>query len=89
MNFEIGNVAKVRHALDTAIADVESGLELTPQQRKYMARYMRAALATPPRNCDVYSHEEALQIWNELPETKETKCFDEWLYAEAKESLNK
>lgn len=48
-----------------------------------------AALALPRRNCDVYSYEEALQIWNELPEIKETKCFDEWLYAEAKESLNK
>lgn len=43
-----------------------------------------AALTEPPRNCDMYSHEEALRIWSSLPESKENACFDEWLYAEAK-----
>lgn len=43
-----------------------------------------AALSAPVRNCDKYSHDEALRIWSSLPESKENGCFDEWLYAEAK-----
>lgn len=45
---------------------------------------VRIALSKPPRNCDLYSHDEALRIWSKLPETNKTRCFDEWLYAEKK-----
>lgn len=37
-----------------------------------------------PRNCDLYSHDDALRIWNSLPDSRENGWFDEWLYAEAK-----
>lgn len=42
-----------------------------------------AALAKPPRNCDKYSHEEALRIWSAEPENPMNGCFDEWLYLPA------
>ena len=40
-------------------------------------------LHTPPRNCDEYSHEEALRIWSAEPENPLNGCFDEWLYCPA------
>lgn len=47
-------------------------------------RKCEAALSALPRNCDLYSHDEALRIWSSLPESEEDGCFDEWLFAEAK-----
>jgi hypothetical protein len=38
------------------------------------------ALAEPPRNCDLYSHEQALQIWYTKEEEDIVSCFDIWLY---------
>lgn len=43
------------------------------------------ALAAPPRNCDKYSHDEALNIWAAENENERNGCFDEWLYHEATE----
>ena len=45
----------------------------------------RAALAAPPRNCDRYSHDEALSVWAAEKENGKNGCFDEWLYAPATE----
>ena len=44
-----------------------------------------AALAAPPRNCDIYSHDEALNIWAAETENERNGCFDEWLYHDATE----
>lgn len=44
-----------------------------------------AALAAPERNCDRYSHAEALQVWASEKENERNGCFDEWLYEIAKE----
>ena len=44
-----------------------------------------AALAAPPRNCDKYSHDEALQVWASEKGNEHNGCFDEWLYEIAKD----
>lgn len=43
------------------------------------------ALAASPRNCDRYSHDEALSVWAAEKENGKNGCFDEWLYAPATE----
>lgn len=43
-----------------------------------------AALSATPRNCDRYSHDEALTIWAAEKENGYNGCFDEWLYSTAK-----
>ena len=50
--------------------------------------HVNPSLVARPRNCDLYSHDEALRIWNNLPESKENECFDEWLVSEAKGETN-
>lgn len=82
----VGNAAKMREAL--------MKIQLVCWKAGGTMRYSvacgiikaksRAALSAPPRNCDKYSHDEALRIWSSLPESKENGCFDVWLYAEAK-----
>ena len=77
----VGNMAKAREALrkaDIVLSQTSHGYHSPVRQE------IKAALNDPARNCDLYSHEEALQIWSELPETNKTRCFDEWLFAEAK-----
>lgn len=78
-----GNVVKLREALGVA-------RELLLPQCHYDIPYSKncfaavekidSALATPPRNCDLYSHEEALQIWAAKEEKDIVSCFDVWLY---------
>ena len=46
-------------------------------------KMLRAALATPARNCDKYSHDEALKVWAAEKEGPNNGCFDEWLYHNA------
>lgn len=43
-------------------------------------KFTQEALAEPPRNCDLYSHEQALQIWSTKKEKDVAACFDVWLY---------
>ena len=49
------------------------------------AEKCRKALGAPPRNCDRYSHDEALQVWASEKGNERNGCFDEWLYEIAKE----
>lgn len=73
------NQLKMREALEMCVADYGSDEEARVAWRK-----AKAALSAPPRNCDLYLHDEALRIWSSLPESKENGCFDVWLYSEAK-----
>lgn len=45
-----------------------------------LRRTVDAALAAPLRNCDRYSHDEALQVWASEKSNERNGCFDEWLY---------
>ena len=42
-----------------------------------IAEEIRQALSAPPRNCDRYSHDEALQVWASEKENEHNGCFDE------------
>jgi hypothetical protein len=46
-------------------------------------------LSAPPRNCDKYSHDEALQVWASEKSNEHNGCFDVWLYEVAKEGDEK
>ena len=92
------NAAKMREALETAIADLQSGLELAAEQRAYMTHYMRAALSAPPRNCDkcltpkdaMLAHLEEVYEGEKVEFGDYEWCeFVKWLFAEAKEFTNK
>lgn len=48
------NMAAMRHAIETAIGDLQSSLEMTPDERQFMARYLKAAIDKPARNCDKF-----------------------------------
>ena len=76
---------KLREAL-TKILDLTNSLDedcaVDPVEIRDIAK---AALAAPPRNCDKYSHDEALQVWASEKENEHNGCFDEWLYEIAKE----
>ena len=85
----IGNAAAMRKALeacmdylwrvDHPMNDVMRGLFKTAYDKS------QAALAAPPRNCDRYSHDEALSVWLAEKENGKNGYFDEWLYAPATE----
>lgn len=87
----VDNAAKMREALRAIRYEMfkDSGMGACTKLHTVIDTLTQAALSAPARNCDLYSHEEALRIWRSLPESEENGCFDEWLFAEAKESLNK
>lgn len=92
---QVGNAAKMREAL-IKILGLTDHLQRRFALRKLITEVVleleqiaENALSTPPRNCDLYSHDEALRIWSSLPESKENGCFDVWLFAEAKGDANK
>lgn len=45
------------------------------------------ALAAPARNCDVLTHDEALEVWAAENENECNGCLDEWLYHVAAERI--
>lgn len=88
------NAAAMREALEFA----DRVLRMVTEDNRYgddvvylvgcmltVARTCRAAIAKPPRNCDRYSHDEALSVWAAEKESGKNGCFDEWLYAPATE----
>lgn len=46
------NMAAMRHAIETAISDLQSKLEMTHGERQFIVRYLKEAIAAPARNCD-------------------------------------
>ena len=83
----VGDCAKLREALVSIKAGI---LKRRSENVWYITdsdilEKIDAALAAPPRNCDIYSHDEALNIWAAENEKERNGCFDEWLYHEATE----
>ena len=54
----VGNCAAMRHAIAIAVGDLQNNLEMTPDERQFMARYLKAAIDKPARQCDVGTAEE-------------------------------
>ena len=88
----VGNCAAMRHAIVIAVGDLQSNLEMTPDERQFMARYLKAAIDKPARNCDRFdSCAEAKAEWwktEVLPRVYgvvggEEPPFNEWLFAPA------
>ena len=89
-----GNLQAIREAVERLVKhyctgcqnDTKDGCGLeagNPMCREF--RKVRAALAAPARNCDVYTHDEALEVWAAEKEGPNNGCFDEWLYHNATE----
>lgn len=72
------NAAAIREALVQIVA-----LATQDQPRFAIISAAETALAKPERNCDAYSHDEALSVWAAEKENGKNGCFDEWLYAPA------
>lgn len=87
-NYECGNAAAMREALCEILYVSEKYMKNCPHISGMIytgiAAKCRTARAAAPRNCDRYSHDEALTIWSAEKENGENGCFDEWLYATAK-----
>lgn len=89
-NEAVGNAAAMREALANLV-DVIDRYDGSPLWWHCGAKGVKplkdakAALASPPRNCDRYSHDEALSVWAAEKENGKNGCFDEWLYAPATE----
>jgi len=90
----VGNMAAMREALEACVAEMcDRCRELAAARGNPLpclsgcepVRKAKFALAKPVRNCDKYSHDEALRIWSAEPENPMNGCFDEWLYLPATE----
>lgn len=86
---ERGNFAALREALNRLAIATETLLR-THSGLSYVDTMealdkVHAALAAPARNCDQYSHDEALQLWASEKGNEHNGCFDVWLYEIAKE----
>lgn len=92
-----GNAAAMREALEEL---VNHHCRNCPEDTQYgcgvniggllgfkctLLKQARAALSAPARNCDVYTHDEALEVWAAENENERNGCFDEWLYHVAAE----
>lgn len=84
-NTPVGNAAAMREALEKCrdlaetIWQSEGGEDVSSEICELKDR-IAAALAAPARNCDKYSHDEALRVWAAEKENERNGCFDEWLY---------
>ena len=95
-NEKHGNAAAMREALLAVKESIDgigaSSLDCDPiilvsaltQICARLSSRINAALAAPLKNCDRYSHDEALEIWAAEKENGYNGCFDEWLYSTAK-----
>ena len=83
----VGDCAKMHKALETLRELLEDLLRLEDAEYhndfSNFCDIIDDALSAPPRNCDKYSHDQALRIWSAEPENPMNGCFDEWLYAPA------
>lgn len=80
----VGNAAKMREALERIRKEFILDSCLRPVSAFYAIAYEIAysALTAPPRNCDVFSKNEVLEMLKDRSFSKEDTI--EWLYAEAK-----
>ena len=80
----VGNSEVMRDALEQ-IRDIIMGGSFDGRSPAYIVNICDAALSAKSRNCDVYSHDEALRAWAAEKENEQNGCFDEWLYHTAEE----
>ena len=88
-----GNQMKMREALEKALYFLRRhhmGAVYAPDGETLIycddvAKIVDEALSAPARNCDKYSHDEALHVWAAEKEGPNNGCFDEWLYHDATE----
>ena len=86
---QLGNAAALRETLKNLVDVIDrcdSGSPLwwhSGAKGVMPLKNAKAALAKPPRNCDKYSHEKALEVWAAEKENALNGCFDEWLYLPA------
>jgi hypothetical protein len=86
----VNNAAAKRKALEALSAWAKT-VKDNPKDKtatecaEFVETAVDAALAAPPRNCDRYSHDEALKVWMAEKENERNGCFDEWLFAPATE----
>ena len=90
----VGNCAAMRHAIAIAVGDLQSNLEMTPDERQFMARYLKAAIDKPARNCDKFQGDFKMLYtawfdWTGSPSGHNADgtvkmTFSEWLLAAAK-----
>lgn len=100
----VGDTAAMRHVIEAAIRDLESNLELTRSQyglnnRDYMIKYLKAALAKPSRNCDMFGGDYKMlhTAWfdwtgspsGQNPDGTVKMTFPEWLLAPVDAKLAK
>ena len=100
----VGDTAAMRHVIEAAIRDLESSLELTRSQygrnnRDYMIKYLKAALAKPSRNCDMFGGDYKIlhTAWfdwtgspsGQNPDGTVKMTFPEWLLAPVDAKLAK
>lgn len=77
------NGFKLREAAKATMKFIESAIvdgKVSVDALSTLQNTVSKALAEPPRNCDLYSHEQALQIWSTKKEKDVAACFDVWLY---------
>lgn len=81
-----GNAAAMRVAL-AKILGIADHLQtryalpkLVAEEILELIQIAESALAAPPRNCDKFSHYDALNVWAAENEKERNGCFDEWLY---------
>lgn len=89
----VGNCAAMRHAIAIAVGDLQSNLEMTPDERQFMARYLKAAIDKPARNCDKFQGDFKMlyTAWfdwtgspsGQNPDGTVKMAFGEWLLAPA------
>lgn len=80
----VGNAAAMRDALNEIDRVVWDKKRHTKEETE-AHRLATEALSAPARNCDVYTHDEALEVWEAEKENERNGCFDEWLYHVAAE----
>lgn len=80
----LGNAAKMRDALERIRRELilDSCRHTITKFHDIVCEVSYSALVAPPRNCDVLSKEEALEVLDDRSFSKEDTI--EWLYAEAK-----
>ena len=81
---QVGNAAKMREALERIRRELilDSCRRTITKFHDIVCEVSYSALVAPPRNCDVLSKEEALEVLDYRSFSKEDTI--EWMYAEAK-----
>lgn len=89
---QVGNAAKLREAVEFIKQYFDkidpfniNTYTFSQIEVEHINEAIDAALAAPPRNCDKFSHDEALQVWASEKGNERNGCFDEWLYEIAKD----